>query len=512
MDRTATFRGPPGGKGPPPRPGSHSRPGAPRHRGPPQGRFQTQLPSHQRVRLKGRERVLSAGTIRQPPSGSVQRLPILVRHLTRFRDHVRDPLFRNAYALMVNTGATGLLGVAYWLLAARHYASADLGRASAAYSAMSLLAGLTALNLTGALTRFLPQAGRRTTALIACTYVASSVVSVVIAIPFLVIVPGPGSSYAELGGVAPGVLFAACVATWSVFTLQDGVLCGLRRAVWVPVENGLFGTIKIALVVGLAQVCPHTGIYISWMLPAAVSLPLVNMLIFGRLLPAHARLARARPPPTGKQIRRFLAGDYTGALCMLATTTLVPVMVAVRSGPGSTAYFYVAWMIGATLDLLAVNMATSLTVEGAFDTATLASNCKAALRKMLLILVPAAACLALAAPWALGLFGPGYAARGTPTLELLAVATLPKAVTELYLGGLRAQSRTRLIALIQAVRCVLVLGLTAAFTAPVGITGAAIAALTGQVAVAVLVARGLRRMLGGRRRRPLAVPLDGGAC
>ena len=33
-----------------------------------------------------------------------------------------DPLFRNAYALMVNTGTTGLLGLAYWLLAARHYA------------------------------------------------------------------------------------------------------------------------------------------------------------------------------------------------------------------------------------------------------------------------------------------------------------------------------------------------------------------------------------------------------
>ena len=57
---------------------------------------------------------------------------------------------RNAYALMANTGFTGLLGLAYWLLAARHYAPADVGRASAAYSAMNLLAGITALSLIGA--------------------------------------------------------------------------------------------------------------------------------------------------------------------------------------------------------------------------------------------------------------------------------------------------------------------------------------------------------------------------
>ncbi len=39
-----------------------------------------------------------------------------------------------------------------------------------------------------------------------------------------------------------------------------------------------------------------------------------------------------------------------------------------------------AWTIGITLDLLAVNMALSLTVEGAFDPVALARHAKAALR------------------------------------------------------------------------------------------------------------------------------------
>ncbi|MFC6895230.1 hypothetical protein ACFQGX_06995 [Nonomuraea dietziae] len=34
---------------------------------------------------------------------------------------LRNPLFRNGYALMANTGITAVLGMGYWLLATRFY-------------------------------------------------------------------------------------------------------------------------------------------------------------------------------------------------------------------------------------------------------------------------------------------------------------------------------------------------------------------------------------------------------
>jgi O-antigen/teichoic acid export membrane protein len=157
----------------------------------------------------------------------------------------------------------------------------------------------------------------------------------------------------------------------------------------------------------------------------------------------------------------------------------------------------VAWVVGGTLDLLAVNMATSLTVEGAFDEAKIAANCRAALRKTLFILVPAAVVVALGAPAGLRLFGPQYAAHGARILQLLAVATLPKALTEMYLGALRAQSRTKLIALIQGIRAVLILGLALALTRAIGTVGAGIAVLVSQLIVAALVAPGLLALLRG---------------
>jgi O-antigen/teichoic acid export membrane protein len=405
-----------------------------------------------------------------------------------------EPLFINGYALMLNTGITGLLGIAYWLLAARQYPAAEVGRASAALSALSLLCGVSAHSILGVLTRYIPQSGRRTAALVLRSYALSTAASVVMAGLFLATVRYWGASYRDLAGIMPGLLFTGCVVAWAIFTLQDGVLTGLRNARWVPAENGLFGIVKIVLLVSLAATLPRSGIDISWMVPVIVSLPLINALIFARLLPRHERVTAGRMPPTGRQVGRFLAGDYPGNVSMLAVTAVVPVVVAARLGPGINAYFYMAWMIGGTLDLFAINMATSLTVEGAYDEARLAASCRAALRRTAQIVMPLAAGLALLAPWALGLFGSAYAAHGTATLELLGVAVLPKALIELYLGALRAQARTALVALIQVIRGVSTLALALLLIGVLGLTGAGVAVLVSQALVAVLVAPGLWRV------------------
>jgi O-antigen/teichoic acid export membrane protein/uncharacterized membrane protein YhaH (DUF805 family) len=422
------------------------------------------------------------------------------------RDHLTSPLYRNAYALMINTAVTGVLGVLYWLLAAREYSAVDVGRATAAYSAMNLVSGFTAYNLVGAITRFIPQTGRRTKSWVARTYLFSSVASVVVTIPFLLTVSHWGPTYSELTGLVPGLAFLLSVVTWSIFTLQDGVMTGLRNAIWVPLENGLFGVVKIILLVAFAAAIPTVGIFASWMLPVFISLPLVNGLIFFKLMPRHEQLTAHRTPPTTRQIGKFLAGDYIGAMCLLGINNLVPILVSIRIGPDKSAYFYIAWSIGLVLDLLAVNMAMSLTVEGAYDAATLAANCRSALRRLAIILLPIVAVVALLAPFGLRLYGAKYASFGAPVLELMALATLPKALTELFLGAMRAQNRPKMIAIIQIVRFVLILSLALALTGVIGVSGAALGALCTQLFVAVLIFPKLRQLMAAGRKAVLRAP------
>jgi O-antigen/teichoic acid export membrane protein len=421
-----------------------------------------------------------------------------------------NQLFRNAYALMLNTGVSAVLGLGYWLIAARYYSEDAVGQGSAAIAAMKFLAGLTAVTLTGALARFIPVSGRRTGRLIFGTYAGSSAIVALAAAVFLLTLDFWGPSYRFLHGPVNGLGFIAAVIGWSLLTLQDGVLTGLRSAVWVPVGNTVFSAAKLALLVCIAAAVPTAGVFVSWVAAIALSVVPLGWLVFRRLVPRHVKATEgAADPPRPRVMGRFVAGDATGSFFALAVVYLVPVIVASQISSEDNAYFYITMTIGGTIDLLAINMGSSLTVEGAHDPSRISENCRAALRRMAKIMVPIAVFMVVFAPQILGVFGEGYAQEGAPLLRLLALCSLTRVLIEVYFGILRAQSRTGLLAFLQGLLCVLVLGLTLALLGPLGITGAGWAELGSLLVIAAASLIGLRRLIAGA---PDAVPPDPGAA
>lgn len=417
-----------------------------------------------------------------------------------------SPLFRNAYALMLNTGISAVLGLGYWLAAARYYTEDAVGQGSAAIAAMKLLAGLTAVTLTGALARFIPVAGRGTGRLIFRTYAGSSLVVALAAGLFLLTLGLWGPSYRFLHDPLHALVFVLAVVAWSVLTLQDGVLTGLRSAVWVPVGNTVFSAVKLVLLVLFAAAIPTMGVFVSWVAAIAVSVLPLGWLVFRRLVPRHVKATEEHAePPTMKEIGRFLAGDYTGSLFSLAVVYLVPVIVAAQVSSADNAYFYIAITIGGTVNLLAINMGASLTVEGSHDPARLAANTRAALIRMARIMLPVGAILFFGAPFVLGVFGQGYADAATPLLRWFAVGGVLRVVMETYFAVLRAQSRTAGLAWLQGLLCVLVLGLTVILLPTMGLTGAGVAEVA---ALAVIVAIASPRLYRVIRTAPAEVPED----
>ena len=158
-----------------------------------------------------------------------------VRH-RRVRIRISGPPFlRNAYALVLNTGISGALGLVYWILAARYYDDSDVGRGSAAISALMLLTGLVSVNFAGTLNRFIPKTGKRTVAVVAFAYLVTSAVIAVLAVALLVTLQVGGPAYDLLREPQTRMWFVAAAVAASVITVQDSVLTGLRGAVWVPV-------------------------------------------------------------------------------------------------------------------------------------------------------------------------------------------------------------------------------------------------------------------------------------
>ena len=144
------------------------------------------------------------------------------------------------------------------------------------------------------------------------------------------------------------------------------MLTGLRQTIWVPISNTAFALAKIALLILLSTGVAGFGIFASWTIPAALLLIPVNVLIFLRFIPRHAAARSARAMEAGtRQIVRYLVGDYAGALLVNASVSLLPLIVLATLGADASAYFYIAWTIAYSLQLMSLNIATSLMVEGA---------------------------------------------------------------------------------------------------------------------------------------------------
>lgn len=422
------------------------------------------------------------------------------RLLAGLRDRVHDqlsmPLLRNAYTLMVASTATQVLGVVYWAVATRYYTEAQVGQGSAAISAMRLLSGFVALYLTGILTRYVPLAGRFTRPLVTWVYLASVAGSILVSLVFLLQVESWAPSLGFLRDSLAAVgWFCVAVAAWSVVTLQDYVLAGLRRTVWVTVVTTAFSVAKIGLLVVLAAPLPRDGVFLSWTISALVTLIPLNVLIYWRFMPSRREGTGDTQEIPIRQLGTFAAAEYTGAMSQQAAQMLPPVLVAAMFDPATTAYFYMPWLIGTALQVLPRHMATSLTVESRSDAARLTEYARTATRRMALLLAPVIVVTVVGAPQMLLVFGGTYAGEGARLLQVVALALVPTAAVELFVGVARAQGRAGAIAAVHGALSVLLLVFSFVFAKLWGITGVGVAVLVSYLVVAVAILPGLRAVL-----------------
>jgi O-antigen/teichoic acid export membrane protein len=436
--------------------------------------------------------------VSQKPAAS--RLSI---HGARLLQHVRIPLYNNAYALIVSGISTSGLGIVYWAVAARFYTARDIGLNSAAISGMMLFSGISQLNLIEALIRFLPRAGEATARLVRTIYAASFSVSVVLGLS-LFLLRNVWSPIPELfnGNTSFLLWFIVATGAWSIFALQDFVLTGLRQAKWVPPENILFAVIKIVLVVALASQFQKDGIFLSWTFPTLLAIVAINGLLFFRLIPRHVAATRDRAETiVPRQFANYVAGNYVGYLFFLASTTLLPIIVKVEDGSQATAYFYLAWIFAYSLYLIAQNMTASLIVESSLDQDQLGAYSYRVLMQLARLVVPLVVIFLVGAPFILDIFGSQYSAQGTDLLRLLALATIPNIVNALYIGIARVRRRMASIVLVQGALCIISLGLTPVLLHVYGIAGVGLAWLISQSVVAVfLMFTELRTSLFASRR------------
>jgi len=367
---------------------------------------------------------------------------------SRWSSHLAVPLFRNAYALVVSGVLTTLLGLAFWALAARYYPPAEVGRASAAVSAMTMVAALLQLNLNSGLMRFLPDAGHAGRSLLLRAYGITTVTTTVGAI-VLVLVSAGHSFLADLGSDAWAftALFVLTVPIWSLFVMQDAALIGLRAAVYIPAENLVFAVAKLGLLVVLAG-WPTGGLLAAWILPAIALIVPVTWLLLRRLLPARA--TQIGTVTAWGQVRRYLAADFSGSFLETLTAAAIPIIVTWRLGLVENAYFYTSWVVLIGVEMVLNSIGSSLTVEGAHDRSALGGLRRSAGRVTALFVGVCVPIGVLGAPMLLGIIGSEYADAGTSLFRLLLLGVPFRALVVLRLSAARVERRGGTILAYQA--------------------------------------------------------------
>ncbi len=388
-----------------------------------------------------------------------------------------SPVVRNASALMLSTASTAVVGFLFWVVAARYFPTATVGRASALISAMTLLAALAQLNLVSLFARFLPTAGHRTRRIVLGGYATSAGTAALLALGFVGLGWGPG-----LAGTSAPLFVVAVVAGAQLF-IQDGVLTALGKAVWVPAKNALTAGLKLAMLVALAGGATVAHVFLAWAAPVIVVALAVLFWVILRLVPAHSQ----GPSDAGGGVAGFVSAEYVNGLISNAVAFVPPVLVATVLGDLASAHFYLPWIIGVSVTTMLWNLVTSYVVAVSGPGGDDRSHLDRVVRLGLVVVVPSALLLATTAGPLLRIFGPEYAAEGATALRLIGLSLPFTAIVLLYAAFAMIAKRMWPLAAIQfASATAFLLGAWVGLDR-LGTAAPALAYLAAQVGAAMLV-------------------------
>jgi hypothetical protein len=329
---------------------------------------------------------------------------------------------------MLSAATAGGLGFIFWAVTAHHQDASAVGSVAAEVSSITFLASVGSLNLINVFARFLPEAGWYARRLIVTSYGGAALTGLLAAVLFLLT---PMATGLVLGGGLGRLAFAACVVLNSVFMIQDGGLVGFGRTSWVPIENTLVASARLALLpLAATFLSAPIGILWSWALPMALAVVVVNVLIIGRL----AGQQRKQQPslPTFGELGRFVAVESVTTAVSASVSAFLPALVTERLGASQGGYFYVPWIIATMVSLLLSSILISMVREAVVSPEKANLTIRRSLGLALLVVMGAIVTCLLLPGLVLAPLGPGFVAHGAPLLRWVGLALPATAVNLLY--------------------------------------------------------------------------------
>ncbi len=419
------------------------------------------------------------------------------------------PLYTNVLYLWGNMLVVAIAGLLFWALVAALYPPDQVGLAAAAISALSLLAMVSTLGLGMGLVSYLPRSGQRAPALLNSALLASSAGAILLAAVFLAGVSLWSPELQFLRGQPLYALgFVLFTALLTMTYVQDQAFIALRSARYVFVKTVVFQLARAALPLLLFLFLSTFGI-VAAMGFASLVAALYGMAALTRAQTGYRPSFALEIEPLRRMLR-FSVVNHVADLSAVMPSLLLPIIVIHVLNPEAGAYFYAGWFLSQVFLGVSAYAALSLFAEGSHDGAALAALTRHALALAVGVAAAVSAVIFVSADRLLLLFGRDYSTEATNLLRLVALAGLPAAVTNVYLGVERV--RRGLAWLVGTSMLVASVTLAASYVllAPLGITGAGVGLLAGQGLGAAISAVRLPLILRSRDRQPDEGPQPSG--
>jgi O-antigen/teichoic acid export membrane protein len=414
--------------------------------------------------------------------------------VARVREHLKEPLHRSSWSVMFSTVLMSGVGVLFWAIATRIYDKDAVGRGNALVFAMMLIASVFQMNMSNAAVRFLPQVRERLGLRIAQAYAIAASCSLIAAVAFAYIAPAVSSEYDFLRDpwwLAP--LFAFSTALWAIFVVQDPVLMALGKATWMPPENFAHSAGKLLLLPLMFLVVPNEGLFVAWVLPLVVIVPVISWLVARIAVPqAHAAqrdsaggVVDAFGEP--RRLFKFMTQDFIGATATQVAIYATPLLTLALLGPAANAVYAMPFAAMTGLDLLFIAVLTSLTAEGARSPERIGELTQMVVHRLVRIQIPASLALVVFAPLLMLPFDPSYRAQGTEVARIIAFAGIFRAILLFYETVARLQGRGPRLLFVQVFSMVVLVALCFPLSALWGVNGIAASWLLSAVVTALAV-------------------------
>jgi O-antigen/teichoic acid export membrane protein len=375
-------------------------------------------------------------------------------------------MVRNSLYMILNSGMQAALGFAFWIIAARLFSTADVGRASSLISATTVIAFLALLGLNSTLVRHLPTAPDRDALMTAGVLLVAGCGAAigllyVLLIPFL----APRLAFVQHQPVlAAG--FVLMTAAGAINLITDSVFIATRKAGYLAVtDGGVGGITKVISVAALSG----TGAYGLFFASAGgfATAALVSLILMTTAL--RWRPSPRKPLLTLKPLLRFSGANYAGNVLSLLPPLVVPLIVLDRLGASAAAYYFVAFQVATLLYSAAYAVEQTFLAEGSHAEVDWPDLLRRSLRVLMALCLPACLVLIVIAHWVMLVFGTRYSQYGTTSLILLAVAAIPMAASNCLWTVLRLLGRLRALVVSGGSYAVAICGLSW-FLAPHGLT------------------------------------------